>query len=365
MTWRGGLRQAREGFSGFRMDVALVFNKETGFSRQMTATEFESRFRGNENLGIVPTHPGGDEGLEIISPDDAIPLTLRRSHTRLGNTEVVKACWVRPPGFGDHDHVFNHHAQQGLGEALKQGKSVLLSLNLDLASRPISFRNLKEKGAQNLENWIASKRGHYISIPVHSAEEARETLLKIRELDADFSFRDRVFALHREAVVPYRNFFLAHRPEDMAHLYNALQERRAGVPVGETRMIGFPRLFRLVPTETAIQEHFGRGIKGNRINMGEGKPLFSTLIFSKHDEALRSDPYKILTDELLAHRKQGVYVLASPSVTVGESPDDWKMMRWMINDISRQTTPSEAAESAPAPSGGNTQDGPAQHQLGI
>ena len=347
------------------MDVALVFNKETGFSRQMTAREFEQTYRGNERLGITATNPGGDEGLEILSVDNLLPLTFRKSHTRMGNTEIVRACWVRPEGHGDRDHVFNKHAQEGLADAVKARRNILLSLNLDLASRPISFRNLKEKGASNPEQWVAANRGNYLSIPVHSAEEAREVLLKIHELDADFPFRDRVFALHRESIVPYRNFFLGHRTEDMAHLYNAMQERRAGVPVGETRMIGFPRLFRLIPTETAIQEHFGRGIKGNRVNMGEGKPLFSTLIFSKHDEALRSDPYKILTDELLAHRKQGVYVLASPSVTVGESPDDWKMMRWMINDISRQTTPSEAAESAPAPSGGNTQDGPAQHQLGI
>lgn len=321
------------------MDVALVFNKETGFSREMTATEFERLYRGNETLGIHAAHPEEAHNLEAISVDSAVPLTFRRSFTRMGNEEIVKACWVRPPGFGDHDHVFNRQAYQGLADALKQGKAVLLSLNLDLASRPVTFENLPEKGARNLKEWIAGNRGNYISVPIHSAQEARAAILRVHELDPEHSLNGRVFALHKGAVVPYRNFFLGHREDDISHLYNALQHRRAGVPIGETRIIGFPRLFQLVPTSTTVSEQATKGIKGNTIKQPEGKPLFSSLIFTNHDEALKSDPYKILTSELLAHRQEGVYVLASPSVTVGEPQDDWKMIRWIINDIPAQTTP--------------------------
>ncbi|MCB1593041.1 MAG: hypothetical protein KDI90_11390 [Alphaproteobacteria bacterium] len=322
------------------MDVALVFNTETGFSREMSATEFERLYRGNAHLGITPAHPEEAEKLEVVSLKDAVPLTFRRSYTRMGDEEIVRACWVRPPGFGDHDHVFNRQAQQGLGEAVKQGKSVLLSLNLNLSSRPVSFENLPEKGAKNLKDWITANRGQYITIPVHSAQEARAAILKVHELDQDFPLSRNLFALHKGAVVPYRNFFLGHREEDISHLYNALQGRRAGVPVGETRMIGFPRLFRLVPASTTISEQATKGIKGNTIRQEQGKPLFSSLIFTNHDEVLKSDPYRILTSELLAHHDEGVYVLASPSVTVGEPQDDWKMIRWIVNDIEAQTTPA-------------------------
>ena len=38
------------------MDVALVFNTETGFSREMSATEFERLYRGIAHLGITPAH---------------------------------------------------------------------------------------------------------------------------------------------------------------------------------------------------------------------------------------------------------------------------------------------------------------------
>lgn len=350
------------------MDVALVFNKETGFSRQMTAVEFERLYRGNDQLGIVASAPAEEDQLQAVSPDDALPLTFRRSHKREGDTKIIPACWVRPPGFGDHDHVFNQRAQEGLPEALKKGKAVLLSLNLQLTAEPtMSFSGMKEKGSLNLQDWIGEHRGDYISIPVHSATEAQAVLLKIHQTAPDFPLRDRVFALHRDAVVSYRNFYLGHRDEDFAHLYNALQKRRAGVPIGTTRMVGFPRLFRLIPTETALEEQFSRGIKGNRVNQPHGKPLFSSLIFTHHDEALKSDPYKILTDELLAHRRDGVYVLASPSVTVGRNADDWKMMRWIINDIERQTAPvhHHAASPAAASASGNGEDEPAQHSPGM
>ncbi len=332
------------------MDVALVFNKETGFSKEMTATEFERLYKGNAALGINAAHPAEAEKLEAVSVDDAIPLTFRRSHTRVGDEEIVKACWVRPPGLGDHDHVFNREAGQGLADAVQKGKAVLLSLNLDLAGRPISFENLREKGAKNLKDWIAANRGNYISIPVHSAQEARAAIRRVHELDSEHPLNGRVFALHKGAVVPYRNFFLGHREDDISHLYNALQHRRAGVPIGETRIIGFPRLFQLIPSATTVSEQATKGIKGNTIKQPEGKPLFSNLIFTNHDEVLKSDPYKILTDELLAHRKEGVYVLASPSVTVGEPQDNWKMMRWIINDIPAQTTPVHRSKETAQPS---------------
>lgn len=322
------------------MDVALVFNKETGFSREMTATEFERQYRGNSHLGITPSTPADEENLEIVSLEDAIPLTFRRSYTRMGNEEIVRACWVRPAGFGDHDHIFNRQAHMGLADAVKQKKSILLSLNLDLASRPVSFERIRENGARNLKDWITANRGNYLSVPIHSAQEARETILKIHETDPDFALSRHVFALHKGAVMPYRNFYLGHRDADITNLYNDLQHRRGGVPVGETRMLGFPRMFHLVPSSTMVAEEASRGIKGNAIKQEVGKPLFSTLIFSRHDQALQSDPYKTLTSDLLEHRDEGIYVLASPSVTIGEPREDWKMLRWIINDIPAQTTPA-------------------------
>lgn len=321
---------------GFTVDTAIIFNTKSGFSAEMTAKEYELRYRGDPISGMPPTHPTPKEDLEAFSKKDALPLTFRKTHRRGGDEEIVKACWVRPAGFDDQDHVFGGKKSQTLNRALNAGKTILLSLNLKLTPDMMDFENMQEKGASNLREWITSQKGNYISVSVHSAQEAIDIIKKVHEHAPDKPMDQMVFALHRGAVVPYHNFYLGTREKALTTLYRNLQNNQSGVPFGETRMIGFPRLFRFTPTESTIGEHGTKGLKGNRINQETGKPIFSTLVFSNREDALASDPYRILSDDL-THNKAGAYVLAVPMVTIAAPSDNWKQIRWAIYDTSNQT----------------------------
>ncbi len=315
------------------MKTAVVFNKESGFSKEMSASEFERRYVGNKDLHITASHPEELEHIEAISKDDALPLTFRKSHFRMGRTEHVGACWVRPDGFGDHDHLFDHGEQQKLDDAIKDGKKVLLSLNLDLTSRPVSFENMREAGADNLENWIGHNRGNFVTVSVKSAEQAIKTIKKTHEMGRTLG--DSVFALHRGAVVPYNNFYLGDNRQKMSSLYNNMQDGLSGTPHGETRMIGFPRLICFVPTDKTVETHGGKGMKGNHLKSDEGKPYISNLIFTDREQAMHTDPYQILEGEIASGTPE--YILASPGIEVSQEKDSWKILHWVIKDAESQT----------------------------
>lgn len=310
------------------MDKAIIFNTASQVSQTMTALEYERVFKGKPE----------EADLEAYSPKDGLPLTFRKSHSREGNAKLVTACWSRPPGFGDQDHIFDHE-QQTLRQALRAGKKILLSLNVDLTSHSdLTFEGMKEKDSSDIGRWIGQNRGNYISIPIHNVQEAASVIKKISEFDGGKSPDDKVFALYRGAVVPYKHFYLGPRKQDISDLYDALQKRRAGVPIGETRIIGFPRMIRFIPTDSMQQEHGQRGLKGIHIQRQVGKPLFSSLVFEHHDQELKTPDYERLRDEL-SHEKGGVYIMACPSTTVGEDPTKWHQIRWVINDINKQTMP--------------------------
>ena len=332
------------------MQTAIVFNEESGFSREMSALEFERRYVGNADLGIEPTHPEEAESLKAISKDDALPLSFRKSHFRLGNSAtedggpgVVNACWVRPDGFGDQDHLFEGKQKQTLEEGIKAGKAVLLAVNMDLTPKPVSFEHMQEHGARSLKDWIADTRSGFVTVSVKSADQAVKQIKKAVELGAS---TNRIFAVHRNAVVPYSNFYIGDHREKMTWLYNNMQDGRSGVPVGETITLGFPRLLCFVPTDNTVKTNAQRGMKGNHLKTEEGKPYVSDLIFVDREEAMESDPYKILEGNIADANPE--YVLACPRAKITNDPNGWKMLHWVIKDVGRQTIVSRSGGAGKA-----------------
>ncbi len=316
-----------------RTETAIVFNKVSGQAEEMTATKFEELHRGNKPLGIYATTPLKDEDVEIASSDNALPLKFRRSYYRNGGEEFVRACWVRPDGFGDDDHIFERD-QQNFKEAVLAGKSVLLSLNLRLSSIPVSFRNMPGHDAKNLEEWISEKHGSYITVSVNSVEDTIKSLGRFRELAGD-SAGERVFAMHMGAVVPFKNFFIGTQRK-IASLYNDMQNGFGGVSLGNTRFIGFPRLMPFIPTAPTIKSGAAKGLKGNHVKAEKGKPYLAQIVFDKRDEDRNTDDYQRLRNSLVGG-EQAVYVLATPSITRPASRDDWKHMRLSVDNITAQT----------------------------
>ena len=314
-----------------RTETAIVFNKKSGHAEEMTATEFENLFRGNKPLGINPVRPGEEEHLIVTSPNDDIPLTFRRSHYRNGEEEFVQACWVRPEGFGDDNHIFNHNTK-AFKNAVLSGKAVLLSLNLKMASRPISFRNMSGHGAQNLEKWATQRQGSYITVSINSVEDTIKTLKRTHELAGNIG--NRIFAVHRGAVVPFRNFFVG-TESGMVGLYNDMHRGVGGVASGNERIIGFPRLMPFLPTHTTIESAAKKGLKGNYIKAEKGKPYLTQLVFDGKAGVRDTDPYKILEDNII-NDPQAVYVLAIPSISCPVDMLKWKHMRLNIKNIPAQ-----------------------------
>ncbi len=317
------------------MKTALVFNTVSGFARQMRASEFEKLYAGNPDLKITPAHPDELKNLSAASPDDGLPLVFHRTYFRMGRTQRVEAHWAKPAGFGNRDHLLEPAQQQTLEDGVRAGKSILLSLNLPLTSHPVSFAHMKEKGAKLFENWVTGNRGNFITVSVRSARQAVETIKQVSAMGARLS--QTVFAMHRGAVVPYDNFYLGDRRSKMVQLFNAMQEGRAGVPLGENRVIGFPRLFAYVPTGASSAAPAKNGFKGSLLNQRTGKPFATNLVFASREETLASDPYRILESEVAGGQAQ--YVLASPGVAKPQEPDAWKMLLLVIHDIKAQTMP--------------------------
>ncbi|MFP4386493.1 MAG: hypothetical protein ACLFP8_03620 [Alphaproteobacteria bacterium] len=313
-------------------NLALVFNKESNQTDMMTAREYEIHIHGNQKLGITPQNPVNPEDLEITHPETGVPLTFRHSHYTHGHYRFVTACWVRPDGHGDE----NTRAPENFKKAIQNGKSILLSLNMHLASHPIRFANMTGHNAQNLGSWVKQNEGNYITVSIKSIQEATQSLGRIREVAGD-NAGSRIFALHRGGVMPFRHFFIG-KPNKMANLYNDMQNGKGGIQKGGKSFIGFPRLMPFIPTQTTINENGAKGFKGNHIRAQSGAPYLTQLTFPNGDYAQETDPYRILREQLTETNQPAIYVLATPTITLTQGrPNRWKHMRLSVEDIPAQT----------------------------
>ena len=324
-----------------RTPIAVVFNKESGFTRRMRAVEFESEFVGNPDMGITARQKIDLDLLETNAPDSGLPLNFRKSYRRTGDTEPVRATWVLPAGYGDHDHVLGPSQQESLDEAVQGGQRVLLSINMPLVKQDASFENIKERGAKRYEDWVTDNGGNYITVSIKSARQAVDTIKKVADLVGENLHRT-VFAVHRGAVVPYANFYLGDQRTKMSQLFDAMQHGRSSVPLGESRIIGFPRLFAFVPSTTSMQASAKKGFKGNHLQRNGGKPFMNHLVIANPEEVKAGEPYRVLEEDISHGVPQ--HVLASPSTTKtnGDDGDEWHMLRWSIHDINTQTMPLDS-----------------------
>lgn len=280
----------------------------------------------------------GGANITLVSPNDALPVVFRRSHTRLGNEERVRACFAYAPGYApEESHIFDHRKADTLRQAVASGKNVVLSLNTDLSYRALNFREMQAQGVQRLEHWMNRQRGNYISVSIRSTKEAVKTLQTIHQTDPAYSMNNHVFALYRGALLPYRNFYLGLRKPDLCRLFDDMRDLEGGVKYGETATIGFPRMIRFLPAQTSIESNGAKGLKGNRIQRDDVKKvLLSRLIFSDEQETRNKPSYRGAFNLVAQNKNDGIYVMASPVVNLKEQNGAWQLMRWVINDPNSQ-----------------------------
>lgn len=337
------------------MRTALLFRMATRQSEVVTAERY---------LEMLDADPDLAEKTELRVPGTDVPVHVRRGHTRLGNEQNVRPHFARAAGYGDHDHIFERE-RETLEEAVRSGKMIVLSLNTDLSHLALNFRGDLAQDCMTFEQFQDRTQGEYVTVSVRSAREAVERIKAIRALDPKINLNDRVVALHRGGVIPYKAFYLGNRDEDIAELYAEMEASREGVAHGETRVVGFPRLIRFVATASTKREEGRRGLKGNRIDVADARAVcFSQLVFSDA-RARRTAAYRQLEGQVLQNL-DGVYVLACPSITVGRERDpdfDWQQLRWIITDIRAQTSPAIRNGQTPAPTT-NGQAAPAHNGPG-
>jgi hypothetical protein len=320
---------------------AVAINPKTRNVRTLNAYEYAH---------LLATKPRFTKNLELYSLVDALPLEFVPAQKGKGNEMDVPPRFKILAGYSPESHVFDNRKGQTLDRALKSGKSILLSLNLDLSYQQIDYRETNEvlqrepdaQGGYALEDWIQSHYGEYHSVSIKSVEDLIKVIRKIYEHPSKVSLNDRVRVLYRGGVLPYEMFYLGKRQEDLNILFDNLKSGKSGVAFGETRVIGFPRLFIFKPTLTTMKEEGSRGLKGAFSHVANGY-YFSKLIFSKpNTESINNPDYKKLF-KTIKDNKKGVYVLAAPTVTINSNqPEEERghmhMTRWIITDIESQIT---------------------------
>lgn len=324
------------------MRTAIAFDKSARQHKQVTADQWA------RNVEQDPSLP---ERVELRAPRTNKPVVFRGPYTRMGNEERVRPHFAYAAGHAPpQSHVFERE-HETLEESIRKGKKILLSLNNDFSYVQVDFRGDVTEKARKLEGFQRMYEGKYVTLSVHSADEALTAIKKIHGLlranRPRATMDENVFALYRGGVVPYHQFYLGDRREDVAALYDSMHVQLTGVLKGATRVVGMPRLIKFIASNTTRQQEGLKGLKGAVYQPhGARGTYFSQLVFSDV-HAKQTDVYAKLRHEVVKS-KEGVYVLASPTITIGQAEESgWYMMRWMISDIEAQTTPVQKKGQAP------------------
>lgn len=166
------------------------------------------------------------------------------------------------------------------------------------------------------------------------------------------TLENRVHALYRGSIIPFSTFYAGdndnqRNAERVADIYDALNEGREGVRIGDARRVGAPRLFRFVPSQTTIELQGARGLTGDALHRGRLTYLSKLIFTEKGAEPV--DIYADLASDLEAYRadpekqnqRAGIYVMACPFIDADkEGKSDlrhaWDMTFWAVNDIASQ-----------------------------
>lgn len=352
------------------MDRALAYNKRAGKAAEQRAEDVHARYLAESRRGSAY----GEKFLkelreeyEFFSPKLGYPVHFRRGHAAQGDLSRLSACFAYAAGYGPQDHIFDREPQ-GLAEALAEDSHVLLSHNEDFYHNGFMFNDLQGEGVSTLDRWIGANyragRRH-ISLPVHSAKDALSKIHRLsKHLEPD-QFRRRVNASFRGGVMQYGVYNRTslrkdYREKFLTGIFDALSRGEQGVPVGATRVVGFPRLIRWMPTAKSLEED-AVALKGNFIeSRSDNKHSFIMDLAFADKDARYSKEYKDMRQRLvdwaadMELRRRGIFVLGCPFIALDPEADPkrrrrssnltWDWMGIAINDIERQIYIPETPE---------------------
>lgn len=344
------------------MKVAIAFNTKSMKAGQITSAQYAQLVAAKQHEGIV-----------LVSPLHADPLHFVPGHTNTsgGKRRPVAPHFKRASGHGSTAHVFDRDRKRpGIADALAQGKKILITLHGDLTNddytydelnrdaAPIGNRRKARRGNDGhvvpFANWVAKCRANYITVPAHNAVEALRAIRTVAT-HCENKMGDHLHVLYQGGVLPYRHFYLGKRDKDLVSLYDLMKAGRDVIDIDaarhnkKTRLLGFPRLLRFMPTRTTLTDRGVRGLSGNFISRAaeteKGVDAVLCQLQFSDKGAKHSGEYQTLWRML--EEGKGVYVLATPFITMdqesdlrprGEAPHGlaWQILHWSIHDIREQ-----------------------------
>ncbi|MCK6417854.1 MAG: hypothetical protein L6Q57_02805 [Alphaproteobacteria bacterium] len=252
----------------------------------------------------------------------------------------ISACFAYAAGYGPKDHVFDRSKRL---TAINPQQRILITLAMNLYRGDADFSNClgKQGRALSLQQWITDHGTNYTTIAVQSVADL---VVLSRRLIKSLADKERVHVLFAGAVLPYESFYLGPRPEKHRGLYQALKEGIEGLPIGQTRKVGLPRLIKFCPTQTTLDGKSASEMRGNFSQQGKDCYV-SQLVIPPAAKAVNAD--QRVLDQVLDAGREGVYVLACPSVSI--EPDNlrdqltdprkklnWHHLRWIVQNSEAQ-----------------------------
>lgn len=318
------------------MRTALIFNRESGLSKVMTAPEFEREFAGNAHRKIIARLPEERDKLDIISEEHGVHMGFRRSYFYDSGKKIARAAFVLPKGYGRRQHMYEHGAEDDITieEAVKSGKHILIRLNQQFIGQNQDFDPRTEPDGRNLKQWIGQVHGDYAAFSANSATEVAQKLrLAKKHHDGSDRLTERLWFMHRGVILPFKHVIIDNDQQKLKSLYDQLAHNNGGINISGYR-VGFPRFLRFVPTQEKKQ---GGLVFGNHQKLPVGKPLLTQLTCPTVNGQTDLDAYGDLKRLVYADRENGTWVLASPYVQPGShDPDHMPIIRWDVRNAEMQ-----------------------------
>lgn len=289
---------------------------------------------GKQFENLLEQYPDILQHLKLQHPKNKKPFIYVPEHGSNGNYRTINAHFAYARGFAPkQDHIFKKNSRyKNITEAVVGGAKILLSLNLDTSYLSLDFSASTDSSIKSESKWKFDNENYY-SVSVKSIQNVIYAVNKVHAVGGDLS-KD-IFSLYRNAVMPYREFYLGKRETDILQLYTGMEDRNSGITIGSTRSIGFPRMFRLTAAKSTIYENGVKGIKSAPLK-NESKAIYNHLIASPENSA---DKSKVLK-EAWAKVCEGygeIYVVGSPTITLSEDKNHGiGQLRWIMGNSEKQ-----------------------------
>lgn len=286
----------------------------------------------------------------FVAPNTGRPVTVRKAyeqtynrsgHSKRPTTPVrISACFAYAAGYGPRDHVFDRLKRLAPTDPAQK---ILITLAMNLYRGDADFSGCVDVTGRSLslQQWITSHGTNYTTIAVHSVADFVHLSRRLIKSPAD---KERVHILFAGAVLPYEDFYLGSRSENHQKLYTSLKDGKEGLPIKDARRVGIPRLIKFRPTQTTLDGQSKSEIRGN-FSQVRRNCYVSQLVIPPLAKANGED--QRVLDQIIHAGKDGIYVLACPSVSI--EPDDlrtqlsdtkkrliWHHLRWIVQDPEAQ-----------------------------